>query len=337
MPKDFGYINARIRGMKSKLLGPEFYDSALDATDFPAFLSVLSSSSYMRDIEESQSRFEGLKIVDDALGRNFYSTARSMLNLSDGKPGQLISALLMRYDLNNIKAIARAKHAGRSAEEVMDKLLPAGKLKPAVLETIAGANDMAGVAQALAMTPTPLRAAFAKAHTAYASNGDLYGLELELDREYYRTISKTLKTADPTPKFKKYMQLEIDATNLRTALSSRGTDVKSDDLFVRGGRDISKSIFETVVSDTTSAGLQGLVGTKFSGVAETEDFNSAETVIRSVLEDTANRLGFEGMNIGLVASYLRRKETEVAKLRLLARGKFYGLPREALAKELGNA
>ena len=63
MPKDFGYINARIRGMKSKLLGPDFYDSALDATDFPAFLSVLSSSSYMRDIEESQSRFEGLKIV----------------------------------------------------------------------------------------------------------------------------------------------------------------------------------------------------------------------------------------------------------------------------------
>jgi len=189
----------------------------------------------------------------------------------------------------------------------------------------------------LAMTPTPLRGAFAKAHTSYASSGDLYELELELDREYYRTISKTLKTADPTPKFKKYMQLEIDATNLRTALSSRGADVSSDELFVRGGRDISKSIFESVVSDTSPAGLQGLVGTKFAAVAETEDFNSAETVIRQLLEDTANRLGYEGMNIGLVASYLRRKESEVAKLRLLARGKFYGLPRETLAKELGNA
>ena len=337
MPKDFGYINARIRGMKSKLLGPEFFDSALDATDFPAFLSVLSSSSYMRDIEESQSRFEGLKIVDDALGRNFYKTARSMLDFSDGNPGELILALLMRYDLNNIKAIARAKHAGRDESEIMDKLLPAGQLKPAVLETLASAGDMAAVAQALTMTKTPLRKAFNKAYAKYASDNDLYAMELELDREHYRAISQTLKTAKPTAKFKRFMQLEIDATNLRTALSTRGQDIDSNELFVRGGREIKKAMFDDIVNDTSAVALQGLTGTSFADVAETTDFNSAESVIRSVLEDTSSRLRFDGMNIGLVASYLRTKESEVAKLRLLARGKFYGVPKDTLAKELGHA
>jgi V/A-type H+-transporting ATPase subunit C len=43
------------------------------------------------------------------------------------------------------------------------------------------------------------------------------------------------------------------------------------------------------------------------------------------------------LGIGVVLDYLRRKEAEAARLRLLARGKYYGVPREQLQKELGYA
>ncbi len=51
----------------------------------------------------------------------------------------------------------------------------------------------------------------------------------------------------------------------------------------------------------------------------------------------ARGLAADALNIGLAANYLRLKEAEVAKLRLLARGKYYGVAREVLAKELGDA
>ena len=43
MSSDLGYINARVRGLKSQLLGPEFYNDALNATDFRAFTSIILS------------------------------------------------------------------------------------------------------------------------------------------------------------------------------------------------------------------------------------------------------------------------------------------------------
>ena len=99
----------------------------LNASDFDAFLSSLGQSPYVRELEEAQSQYSGLRVVDSALARNFRHITRSILNFTDGPPEQLIAALLLRYDLNNLKAIARAKHGGRELDDIRSSLLPRGR------------------------------------------------------------------------------------------------------------------------------------------------------------------------------------------------------------------
>jgi V/A-type H+/Na+-transporting ATPase subunit C len=336
MSSDFGYINARIHGLKAKLLGTEFYNEALATSDFRSFMSTLGQSVYGREVEEAQSRHEGLKALDSALARNFYQTARSISTFSDGSAGELVGLLLLRYDLANIKAIARAKHAGRGAEDIQASLFPAGELKPAVLENVAAASDMAAVAQALLATPTPLRGAFARAAAQYQSNGNLYELELELDRAYFKLLSSAKRKAPLA--FMQYVKREIDATNLRTALSLRASGgVSRDELFIPGGLDITRSIFDSLIADRSSNALQTLSGTHFSSLIETSSLAQAEEKIREVLSHSARRAASDPLDIGMVANYLRLKEAETAKLRLLGRGKFYNVPRQRLEQELGNA
>ena len=337
MSSDYGYINARVRGLKSKLLGPEFYASALEATDYRAFLAALSQSPYLREVEEAQARYDGLKVVDKALARDFYTTTRSILNFSDGLPHDLIALLLLRYDLYNVKAVARAKHAGRELEAVQEVFFPAGTLKPAVLDTVAGATDMAAAAQALLATPTPLKGAFSRAASAYQSDQDLYALELALDRAYYRIIFDTLDRVNAPRDFARYMRREVDATNLRTALKLRGRDTARDDLFIPGGKEVGRAVFDTVAGDTSAGALQVLNGTGFAPVADTSTLSEAEEAIRGVVNQSAKRLAADPLGIGVVANYLRLKEEEAARLRLLARGKFYGVPRDTLSRELGYA
>ena len=337
MSSDYGYINARVRGLKAKLLGPEFYTQALDASDYRAFVAALSQSPYLREIEEAQARYDGLKVVDKALARDFYTTTRSILNFSDGLPHELIALLLLRYDLYNIKAVARAKHAGRDLEDVQEVFFPAGTLKPAVLETVAGAPDMASAAQALLATPTPLKGAFSRAAASYQSSQDLYALELALDRAYFRIIFETLKRIDAPKDFVRYMKREVDATNLRTALKLRGAEHPADDLFIPGGKEVSRAMFDAIAGDSSAGALQALNGTSFAAVADTSTLSEAEEAIRSVVNHSAKRLAADPLDIGVVANYLRLKEEESAKLRLLARGKFYGVPRDTLARELGDA
>jgi V/A-type H+-transporting ATPase subunit C len=339
MSSDFGYINARVRGMKSRLLGPEFYSEALNASDFKAFLSTLAQSPYLKDVEEAQAQTSGLAVVDVALARNFYRTTRSILDFSDGTPHDLIALLLLRFDLSNLKAIARAKHAGREEGDIRAALMPAGELKPGLLEALAGASDIPAVAQALAPTRHPLAAAFSRAASRYASDGDLYGFELALDRAYYAITLEVLERLGADEALKRHIEREIDAVNLRTAMKLRGRGGVADEFFIPGGREIAKASFEAMLQSEGQAALQEAVsGTSFAAVADTDSVSAAEAAIREVLDKSAKRLALrDPLGIGVVLHYLRQKEAETARLRLLARGKFYGVERGALERELGHA
>ena len=74
----------------------------------------------------------------------------------------------------------------------------------------------------------------------------------------------------------------------------------------------------------------------FSSLSETSDLGQAESVVRSVLLKDAKRLyTSDALGIGVTIGFLKEKENEVALTRLIARGKFYGVPNETLRKEVG--
>jgi V/A-type H+/Na+-transporting ATPase subunit C len=337
---DFGYINARVRGLKAKLLGDEFYSDALGGSDFRAFLSSFAQTAYGREFDEAQARLGGdLRAVDEALGRNFYATTRSLLNVASGLPERLLKLLLLRYDLGNLKAIARAKSAGRDAEDVRAALLPAGEFKPAVLDAVAQTGDLPAAAQAVALTGHPLGRAFAGAVARYSSDGDLYELELALDRAYYEILSEASERGGFPPEFRRYVQREIDATNIRTALKVRGAEDGAPDaraadaLFVKGGREVRRATFEALLAGDA----QALAGTSFAEAGEAETLSRAEEILRDSLDAQARKLYLKNpLGVGVVLYYLRLKESEAARLRLLARGKYYGVPRAQLEQELGH-
>lgn len=341
MSADYGYINARVRGMRSRLLGPNFYQAALDATDYRAFLSTLTQTPYMRELEEAQARSEGLAVVDQAVARNFYNTARRLLSFSDGQPHELIEVLLLPFDLSNLKAIARGKHADKGIEDIQGSLFPAGSLKPSLLEEAAATSDMPSAAQVLALSRSELATAFLKAARQYQNDQDLFAVELALDKAYYAAALQRLKDAGAPSELVRHFQRQIDATNLLTALKLRGreVDIQPGELFVPGGREVKRAVFEALLADG-EGGLQALSDGAFAGVAEAAargDLAAAEGEVRRLLDAGAKRLALDPLDIGIVVDFLRRKEEEAAQLRLLARGKFYGVPREALERELAHA
>lgn len=333
MSADYGYINARIKGMRSKLLAPTFYHAAVDSADFKAFVSSLGQSSYVADMDDSQS---GLRTVDRAIARNISRTTRSILNFSDGKPHDLIALLLKRYDLANIKALARAKHAGRATEEIVQQFFPAGDLRPAHLEQAAAAADMASAAQIVALGKDPLALEFLRLAKAYSNDGELYNLELGLDQAFFATINEDAKRAGAPTALLNHFALEIDATNLRTALKLRGQG-SNPALFVPGGSEIKAKVFDAIMATADDGALQGLASTAFRRVGDTATLSEAEAEIRAVLDEDAKKLARDPLGIGVVLDFLRRKEQEAARLRLLARGKYYGVPKDAIVKELGDA
>ncbi len=342
MPAGYGYLNARVRGLRAQLLPAGFLTDQLDASGFAGFASALAQTSYGRDLEEGSSEDVGLAAVDAALARGFVRTTRALLGYAEGTPRALIALLLRRYDLANLKAIVRARHAkrgadaDRGADDVLAAVLPAGDLTSKTLRGMAEAADLAAAGQVLALSGHPLAEPFRKGVAAYADDGDLLGFEIELDRAFYTGWTADAERLSAPDGFRAYIATEVDATNVRTALKLRGRPVEAARFFVAGGRLVSATVFAELVAQPVGTPLPTLRG-PFAALADASTPGEADTRLRAVLDGLARRLGGDPLDIGLVADYLRRKEQETARLRLIARGTFYGVPREALVKELGDA
>ena len=324
MPDDYSYINTRVRVMRTKLLDGRALDAALASGSYQEFLRVLTETDFAPNMRETTAEGAGLPELDRALSQNLFATTQKVLGFADGDAKKEIQALLMKWDLTNLKTVARGIVSGRGAESIQQNLIPGGTIRPSALQTASQATDLASAASTIALSGHPLAAALRDGAAAYGSSNRLLDLEVALDQGYYRhALSVSRNTS-----LRRYLSREIDVTNALLARSSRGGALDPS-LFVSGG--------------SLDAAGYGRLGTGDAGgnpdiaaILEAPSIEDAEVTARTAL-DRAARSSAAGdpEGVGIILDFLRRKEIEIAKLRLIGRGKYYNLPADQIRREVG--
>ncbi|MBB5234884.1 V0D/AC39 family V-type ATPase subunit [Deinococcus budaensis] len=325
MPDDYAYINTRVRVMRTKLLGGRALDSALAAGSYQEFLRVLAETDLASEMRETTAEGAGLPELDRALSQNLFATTQKVLGFADGEAKREIQALLMRWDLVNLKTVARGLAGGRGSETILQSLIPGGTLKPAALQTAAQSSDLASAAAAIAVSGHPLARAFRDGAAAYNASNRLLDLEVALDQGYYRHALSVARNTS----LRRFLGREIDVTNALIARSARESGQPLDPgLFVAGGH-------------LDAGGYSRLAGGDAGGVAEVAavldapSLEDAEAAARAALDTAARNVAAgDPEGVGVILDFLRRKEIEIAKLRLIGRGKFYDLPTEQIRREV---
>jgi vacuolar-type H+-ATPase subunit C/Vma6 len=136
------------------------------------------------------------------------------------------------------------------------------------------------------------------------------------------------------------LRVEIDAANVKTALrlASAGTlaaDARAR-YFIPGGALLSGDTFVALSSaDTQTQAWQRI---RVSGFPVKElptnlvDFERELDLITA--KALADRYRGDPLGVDVVVGYLAKKSAEVANLRLIARAKLLGLPRERVRREM---
>ena len=117
---DYGYINARMRGMKSRLLSHRALDDLILKPDLESLIADLENTPYREDIIEAKGRSSGILCIETALRQNFIKTFRKIQDLArqEEEAKQYIVIFLHRWDVQNIKTILRGKNIHATAEEI---------------------------------------------------------------------------------------------------------------------------------------------------------------------------------------------------------------------------
>lgn len=346
--RDYGYSNARIRGMRARLMAPQQLDNLMDAADLGRLIQMLLDSDYKDDIEAGIIKGRTPAVMDEAMRKNMVRTFQKVNGMLNAEAYELVSTLLGRWDLFNIKSIVRGKHMHLPAEDIEDNLYPVGVLSAVDLHLLAGLEDVRAVVDTLWTWGSPYAGPLRSNMATYAAEGELAVLELALDRYYTGWAAARLSgRGSNTEVARNILGLQTDSTNLLTAFRLLKSDIGEMDprrFFLPGGRYVKEDLFLKLVglSDVDEV-LDALQRTPFGPQLEEVVLRYMEenslAVFERALEDYVMRRALaaghgDPLGVGIVVSYLFAKQNEVTNLRIIVKGKSVGMPADRMRREL---
>jgi V/A-type H+-transporting ATPase subunit C len=345
---DWGYINARMRGMKSRLLDHRTLDNLILQPDLDSLIGELEKTPYRDDIIEARGRYAGIACIEYALRKNFVRTFRKILAFAGKEEAeQFIGIFLHRWDVQNIKTILRGKNIHVTNEEILDCLVPAGELDEVTLTELVRQQDPKAVIDLLATWRIPWAKPLTTAFPEFARSGDLGILECALDRYYYEEALRTVKAPDANhTMIRNILSTEIDVVNIKTVLRMIRDHVDPEEgkkFLLPGGSEFDlKKLVRMLALNTIDDALVQAAASRYrflSGIPGAAVKAQKISVIEKelerylVMQGTRAFLG-DPLSVASLIGYFWAKYNEITNIRVISRCKTADFPVEHLREEL---
>ncbi len=345
---DYAYLNARIRGMKGRLLPESMYENLIVKPDIESFIAELEGTSYKEEIERASVQFSGIACVEVALRRDLTQAFRNIMLYTRGEEDEkYIRIILNRWDVQNIKTILRGKNIHATATEIHDCLVPAGRVDDATLVELIKQPDVKAVIDLLATWSVEYAKPLTRNYKEYSEKHDLSILEYALDKYYFENALALLKDDSADDRIVREMvTTEIDVTNLKIAFKiilDRTETEGAERYFVRGGYALGiENLLSLVKASSTGAAVKQLAMTPYEFLTKLPDeaFRGERvSVLEKALDDYLVRRGIrrflgDPLSISMTIGYFWAKFRETVNLRIIARMKTVEVPEKEVRESL---
>ena len=337
----YSFINAKIRGMKSRLFDGARYKQLLETTQLDALIKALIDTDYGEELSELGSGDIEITEVTKALDRSLIATYKTILKFfTPKKENDFIVNLISRLEVENLKIILRGKFKGISPIMISDALIPTNGLSGVDYDGLINSKDIDEFVSDLAQTRygVPLRHVL----PFFMRDRRTALLERPLDETYYTTMFENLKNlaSDDKEIMRRYVGTIIDCFNIMGTLRYR--------LYYEVPADIVKTIIIPIKYRLTKTELESLiqategdyknvVDSSYYGrhVGDYRDLPELEMGLNRIMAAAARKvLSGSPFNIGTIIGYLALKELEVGNLKCIAEGKRHNLTEDEISESL---
>lgn len=345
---DYGYINARVKGMNSRLFDRKLYDTLILKPDIDSLITELEKSPYKKEIEEECVLHPGILGIEYALRKNLIKNYRQILDFFRGDIGETyIKVFLNRWDIQNIKTILRGKNIHAPPTEILECLFPAGELDEATLTELMKQQDIRSVIDLLATWQISYSHPLTMHLDEYSEKNDLALLEYALDKYYYEhSLSIVVGKKYDSRIIHDLLATEIDIVNIKTILRVIRDSIDSEDaknMLLSGGKILEPTILGELISDDSIRGVvRKLESTPYSflsSIPEQAFLTDKISVFEKELDKYIIRKGIrtlrgDPLSMSIVIGYLWAKFNEITNIRIIARCKNESISDEELQDEL---
>lgn len=345
---DYGYVNARVRGMRSRLLDHAALENLIFQPDIPSLIADLEKSPYKEDIIDAKVQFSGVLCIEHALRKNFTRTFRTILEfVKESEAEQYIRIFLHRWDVQNIKTILRGKNIHVTNDEIRDCLVPAGELDEITLTELIKQPDTKAVIDLLATWEIPYAKPLTQSFPEFLEHNDLAVLECALDKFYYTDALETVRNQSYNNKLiADLIRTEIDVVNIKTVLRMVRDRVEKDvaaPFLIRDGKVLDDknldellevSSLDKVITLLDETPYHFLAGVPEGALAEQKISVYEKKLEKYLIKKGVSAFLLDPLSVASVIGYFWAKYNEVTNIRIISRCKTTDLSEETLKEEL---
>jgi len=345
---EYDYINARIKGMKSRLLAPPVFESLILKPDVESIIAELENTSYKVEIERATIQYSGIKCLEVALRNDFTRAFRKILGyMKEGESETYIKILLSRWDIQNIKTILRGKNIHLTSAEIIECLVPAGQLDDTTLIELIKQPDVKAVIDLLATWGIEYAKPLTRNFKEYSEKRDLSVLEYAIDKFYFENALDKLSEKSYDDRILLDMiTMEIDVTNIKNVLTMirDRIDIEEAEIFlITGGQRLNIERLITMIRTGTLEGaIKFLDTTPYNFLSElpahvfrTEKISVIEKELEKYLiKRGISRFLGDPLSIAVAVGYVWAKYNEITNIRIIARCKTADITEKEIREEL---
>ncbi len=348
MNVEYDYVNARIKGMKSRLLDPPVLESLILKPDVDSIIAELTNTPYKEEIERATIQYSGIKCLEVALRNDFTKAFRKILSFLKGGESEIYMKILLgRWDIQNIKTILRGKNIHMTSAEIVECLVPAGQLDDTTLMELIKQADVKAVIDLLATWGIEYAKPLTRNFKEYSEKRDLSVLEYAIDKFYYENaLDKLGEDTYDDRIILDMITTEIDVTNIKNVLKMIRDKVENDEaeaFLIKGGfaLDIG-NLLSMLKSGTLEGAIKVLDATPYKFLSDLPaDVFKAEkiSVFEKELEKYLIKRGIsrflgDPLSIAVAVGYIWAKHNEITNIRIIARCKTADITEKEIREEL---
>jgi len=318
---------------------------------------MLSKTPYQIELKDIHYKQLDSASIENVLLKNYLKTCEVIKDHSPKNIRFLLSAILKKFETNNIKAILRAKWAGISVNEAMRFITPVGKMDEMRCKSILeNAENVIDVIEYL--SDLEYGQVLKEALRDQEETGGLQFIEAFLNNYVYKEIYKAVGKLKGRDKkiAETVLGIEIDSNNIKIILRSMSLMIAKDQIkryLLPTSQIFSEKELETAIeANDIQTSIESLL--KVAKLRNARDYkymltellreykafqslSSLEVALdRSLLKTSLKMLKryTSYFNIGLILAFLNAKWFEVRNLRAILRGAEGDLHPEKIMKLL---
>jgi V/A-type H+-transporting ATPase subunit C len=332
----YAYSNTRVKAMESKLVGRDALERMLAAKEPESIAAMLLQTDYKAEVE----RLGGVRamgtLIDFALSKNLGRETSKLIAVSPKDQRPIMIAVAGEWDVNNMKILIEAAASKKSYDDISRYIIDTEYTGLDAAREVASAKSVEDAISWLS-THTPYANLLARALDAYKRTRSAAEAADALEREYYLKLGSTIhKLAGIDREAAALIRSRIDMKNVLFLLEAKkhGGDFKMVSARILPNGTIPVHALERLFNE--SKGVEELARSvkAFDLRGAAAEYSSVKTkplmvfeiaMLNEIFRRALRGVRHSVLSFGALVAFLYLKEVEVFTIRILIKGRGYGL------------